>query len=231
MLVLIDGDIVAYRASYSTESSTPEDAIDKADELIEEILSATTFDGECFEVFLTGSGNFRYDIEDTYKANRSDKERPVHLGAIRDHLVENWGAVVSSGEEADDLIAIRATELGPNAVIASVDKDFLQVPCKHYNTRTKETKEVTEEEGLKFFYSQILTGDRADNVIGLYRVGPVKAEKILSECHSERDMFETCVEAYDGDIEKVIRNARLLWLRREVGQVWHPPEQDSDSQP
>jgi len=230
---LIDGDIVAYRAAFSTNDGTEEDAIDKTDEIIENILSDVFFNPNkaSYEVFLTGKGNFRFDIDETYKAHRKDVEKPIHLQAIRQHLIDNYNADVSSGEEADDVISIRATELFPGAVIVSVDKDFLQVAGKNYNPVKDEWTTVSEWDGLVFFYTQVLTGDRADNVIGLHRVGPVKAGKILDGADTEQELYRRCVEAYEGDTEKVIRNARLLWLRREVGQVWHPPEKDSESQP
>ena len=47
---------------------------------------------------------------------------------------------------------------------------------------------------------------------------------ILGESTDEVEMYNKCVEAYDGDVDRVIENARLLWLRREEGQLWHPPE-------
>jgi 5'-3' exonuclease len=235
-IALIDGDIIAYRAAFSTQDGLPEDALDKTDELIENILQDVFFnpDRADYEVFLTGKGNFRYDVDDTYKAHRKDTEKPIHLELIRNHLIDQYGANVSSGEEADDVIAIRATELYPNGVIVSVDKDFMQVPGIHFNPTKGEWVWVNDWAGLVFFYTQILTGDRADNVVGLHRVGPVKAAKILEGSESEYDMYHRCVEAYDGDTDKVIRNAKLLWLRREVGQVWQPPQEkegDSESQP
>lgn len=226
MTVLIDGDIVAYRAAYSTEGGHADDVADKVDELMDYILDATTFDGSPFKVYLTGDGNFRYDVAVTvpYKGNRKDTKKPEFLPDARDYLVEDYGAVVSSGEEADDLIAIEATRLGPHTIIASVDKDFLQVPCVHYNTNKQTFTEQDELSATRFFYTQILTGDRADNIQGLHRVGPVKAAMILGESTDEVEMYNKCVEAYDGDVDRVIENARLLWLRREEGQLWHPPE-------
>lgn len=226
MTVLIDGDIVAYRAAYSTEGGHADDVADKVDELMDYILDATTFDGSPFKVYLTGDGNFRYDVAVTvpYKGNRKDTKKPEFLPDARDYLVEDYGAVVSSGEEADDLIAIEATKLGPHTIIASVDKDFLQVPCVHYNTNKQTFTEQDELSATRFFYTQILTGDRADNIQGLHRVGPVKAAMILGESTDEVEMYNKCVEAYDGDVDRVIENARLLWLRREEGQLWHPPE-------
>lgn len=226
MTVLIDGDIVAYRAAYSTEGGHADDVADKVDELMDYILDATTFDGSPFKVYLTGDGNFRYDVAVTvpYKGNRKDTKKPEFLPDARDYLVEDYGAVVSSGEEADDLIAIEATRLGPHTIIASVDKDFLQVPCVHYNTNKQTFTEQDELSATRFFYTQILTGDRADNIQGLHRVGPVKAAVILGESTDEVEMYNKCVQAYDGDVDRVIENARLLWLRREEGQLWHPPE-------
>ena len=226
MTVLIDGDIVAYRAAYSTEGGHADDVADKVDELMDYILDATTFDGSPFKVYLTGDGNFRYDVAVTvpYKGNRKDTKKPEFLPDARDYLVEDYGAVVSSGEEADDLIAIEATRLGPHTIIASVDKDFLQVPCVHYNTNKQTFTEQDELSATRFFYTQILTGDRADNIQGLHRVGPVKAAMILGESTDEVEMYNKCVEAYEGNVDRVIENARLLWLRREEGQLWHPPE-------
>jgi hypothetical protein len=44
-------------------------------------------------------------------------------------------------------------------------------------------------------------------------------------------MYKACVEAYeskDMTEERVIENARLLWLRRKENELWEPPyEKDS----
>lgn len=227
-MVLVDGDIVAYRAAFSTQDMFPQDAESKVDELMDYILGETLMfpDPSEYEVYLTGSGNFRYDIAKSfpYKGNRSGVEKPIHLPVTRERLVSKWGATVSEGEEADDLIAIAATYYGPDTVVASIDKDMLQIPCRHFNFATGVWTTVTEFEGLRFFYKQILTGDRADNIIGLYRVGPVKAEKMLQGCNDEKSLWETVLKAYDGDKERVVENARLLWLRREKGEIWEPPK-------
>ena len=225
MKVLIDGDILTYRAAFSCEGQPLGDAQDKIDFLVEYIMAATSFDvfSKNYEMFITGKGNFRYDVQCTYKQNRSGKPKPEHLPGLRDYLVSAYSAKVSSGQEADDDIATRATELGPEAVIASIDKDFLQVPCWHYNLNRGTMVSVDEATGLRFFYGQILSGDAADNVFGIKGVGPVKSAKMLAEATTERDLYDVCVAAYGGDVDKVTENARLLWLRREEGQVWQPP--------
>tara|TARA_R110000868_G_scaffold342828_1_gene603787 strand:- start:167 stop:856 length:690 start_codon:yes stop_codon:yes gene_type:complete len=223
--VLIDGDILTYRAAFSCEGQPIEDAYDKIDSLVEDIMKATSFDmfSENYEMFITGKGNFRYDIQETYKQNRSGKPKPEHLPGLRDYLVEAYNAKVSVDQEADDDIATRATEIGPSAIIASIDKDFLQVPCWHYNTNRNTLVSVEEFEGLVFFYTQILMGDKADNIFGIKGVGPVKAAKLLFNRKTEYELYLSCIAAYEFDEDKVIENARLLWLRREEGQVWQPP--------
>ena len=224
-MILIDGDILTYRAAYSCEDKSIEDAQDKIDEMIEEIVSNLCFSGDAapYEVYITGNGNFRYDVQPTYKQNRSGKPKPEHLPDLRDYLLEVYEAKLSSGQEADDDITIRATQLGQHAIIASIDKDFLQVPCHHYNINKKTLVKVDEFEGLRFFYTQIIMGDAADNVIGIKGVGPVKAGKMLADATTERELYDICVAAYGGDTGKVTENARLLWLLREEAQVWCPP--------
>ena len=228
--VLIDGDIICYRASFSAQDGTPQEAHQKADDLIEYIWEKTIDipfpSPDDYHVYLTGKNNFRTEVGKSapYKGNRKS-ERPIHLNYVRDYLQEKYPCTMSEGEEADDLIAIEATNLGPDTVIASIDKDFMQVPCRHYNFLKGQWVTVEEFDGLKFFYSQILTGDAVDNIIGLYRVGPKTAEKMLKDCKTEQELYKACVDAYDGDVDRVLENARLLWLRRYVGEMWSPPNE------
>ena len=222
--VLIDADIVAYRAAAATEKDFEENAKNKVDELMVEILENTCifFDQYSYEAFLSGRSNFRYDVDSSYKANRAGKPKPRHLGFCRDWLVINYNASISEGQEADDNIAIRATELGKDTIIASVDKDLMQVPCLHYNFTSQKIVEVTEEEAMHRLYSQVLTGDRVDNIQGIKYVGPKKADKILKGCVTELDYWKACVDAY-GNEEEAIKTARLVYLRRKEGELWQPP--------
>ena len=230
--VLVDGDPFAYRAAFSCDNDPVEDALDKLDDILTQSLNEVMWeiDPNNYAVFLTGKGNFRYDVSitHTYKGNRKGVEKPQHLQAIRKHMIDSWDAIVSKGEEADDLCGIWATNYGKDAIVVSIDKDMLQIPCSHYNPNKRTMTEVGEFEGLRFFYNQILTGDKADNIVGLYGIGPVKATKMLAECTTEAEMYEECLRAYNGEESRVIENARLLWLRRYEGQQWEPPKCDSD---
>lgn len=228
MLAMLDADIFCYRAAAACENEDEPQAIRSVDSLIINTLMCGV--DKCgyvdeWKLFLTGKGNFRNDIAVTapYKGNRVDKVKPQHLAALRNHLMKEWKADMSEGQEADDSIAIEATKLGDNGVIVSLDKDLDQVAGWHYNFIKKEAYYITEAEGLLRLYMQILTGDTADNIIGLRNIGNVRAKKMLEDAADETEMFQRCVEAYDGNEDRVVENAHLLFLRRHEGQIWTPP--------
>lgn len=223
MIALLDADILCYRVGFATDNEHENTAIETMAVFLEDLLMFDLVDCEEHELFLTGKVNYRHDIAVTapYKGNRKDVKKPTHLPLLREYLQTAWGASVSDGQEADDDIAIRATELGDDAIIVSIDKDFMQVPTWHYNFVKREKKYVTPEEGLRFFYKQILTGDNADNIKGLHRVGDVRATKMLADAKTEQELYACCVEAMGA--ERVLENARLLWLRRQPNQLWEPP--------
>jgi hypothetical protein len=178
-----------------------------------------------WKLFLSGKENFRNEIAVTapYKGNRT-KDKPVHIEALRDYLVDVWGATVSKGQEADDDIAIAATN-NPDAVICSVDKDFYQVPRKNYNFVTKEHKSFTEEEALIWPYMQMLMGDGVDNIKGVKGIGLVKSRKLLED-KTETEMWETVVDKLGYD--RALENARLVYLRREEDELWQPPVENNN---
>ena len=229
MKVLIDADIVAYRCASATENESVLNAQYNIDRMIADVILCADHDDRFYDgwsLHLTGGNNFRHDVAVTavYKGNRADKPKPKHLKALREHLVKNWGAVIAEGQEADDAIVIEAQSLNGDCIIASLDKDFKQFSGWHYNFIKHEHQFVTPYEGMKFFYMQILMGDAADNIKGLFRVGPKKAEQMLDGCETEIDMYNVCVSAYES-ADRVLENARLLWLRRYPNEMWSPPDE------
>jgi 5'-3' exonuclease len=223
MIALLDSDIICYRVGFATEEENENTAIQTMAVFLEELIMFDLVDCENHELFLTGSNNFRHEIAVTapYKGNRKDVKKPKHLPLLREYLQKAWGATVSQGQEADDDISIRATEIGEDSLIVSIDKDFNQIPGWHYNFVKRIKTFVTPEEGLRFFYKQILTGDSADNVKGIHRVGDVRATKMLADAKTEQELYQCCVEAMGA--ERVLENGRLLWLRRKQNELWEPP--------
>jgi len=224
MIALVDADVVAYRIAFGCNDDPEKVAIAKAAEFLEDLVFTFANADDC-EGYLTGKDNYRHEIAKTvpYKANRV-AEKPKHLGIIREYMISAWAFSVQEKQEADDAISIRAYALGEeDYIICSIDKDLDNVRGWHYNFGKNERYFVKEEDAIKNFYRQVLTGDRVDNVPGLPGIGPKKAEKILQDCCTEEELYKAVLEAYKGDVSLLTEQAQLLWLRRKEGELWQPP--------
>jgi hypothetical protein len=225
MIALIDADVVAYRIAFGCQDEPEKVAIAKVSEFLEELVFTYTDVEDC-EGYLTGKQNYRFDIAKTapYKGTRVS-EKPKHLGIIRQYMIDAWAFSVQEYQEADDAIGIRAYTLGEDDyIICSIDKDLDNLRGKHYNFVKNQHYTITEEEAIKNFYRQVLTGDRVDNVPGLAGIGPKKADKIIKDCVTEAELFNAVLAAYDGDIDRMTEMAQLLWIRRKEGELWTPPK-------
>jgi len=131
-------------------------------------------------------------------------------------------------------IGDRDLEEGCDTIICTIDKDLEMVPGWHYKWGKGNTEEtppffVTEVEGLRFFYKQLLTGDMTDNILGLYGVG--KKSTLLSKLDSmdsEEAMFLHVYGEYKSRFgayadQFMLENGRLLWMLREEGELWEFP--------
>jgi 5'-3' exonuclease len=239
VLALIDGDIVLYRSGWSSENDPEAIACARANETIEGILrdvQATEF-----QVWLSDSleNNFRFRIDPQYKISRQGQPKPKHYQALKYFLKKEWNAQVTEGQEADDALGIEQSannewvhdanggKRAGESTICSIDKDLLQVPGQHYNFVRKERLTVTEDEGIRFFYKQLVIGDRIDDIIGVKGIGPVKAGRLLDSCPNS-ELFNKVRYAYNDDA-RLLRNGQLLWIRREPEQVWKFPETSEES--
>jgi 5'-3' exonuclease len=203
---------------------------------IRDAIGAAAYKG-----YLTGKGNFRETLATIqgYKANRDPTLKPYHYRELKKYILENLGAMIVDGIEADDAIAIEhMRHYKPNqsyeeakSVIATIDKDLNMIPGWHYNFQQGKCFHVNEHEGLLSFYSQLLTGDATDNISGIYKVGPVKAAKILAGLSDEMAMFGAVQAEYrkafpDEDVSKRIKeNGQLLWIWKKEDDLWVPPNE------
>jgi len=223
MKALIDGDILVYRIGFASENEPESIAMARCSEFIEDLILFNGF-GE-YQGYLTGKKNFRNEIAVTapYKGNRKSA-KPKHYQLLRDYMESAWSFTMIEDQEADDAIGIAAYEMEVGEYcICSIDKDLDMLRGDHYNFVKDERYFITEEEGIKNFYKQLLMGDRVDNIIGIKGIGTVKAERLLKECKNENEMYLAILEAYEGNAERVLENGRLLWIRRQHNQLWTPP--------
>jgi len=122
-------------------------------------------------------------------------------------------------------------------VIVSVDKDLLQIPGFHYNFVKKEKSCVTKEQGIKHFYTQLLTGDTSDNIQGCPGIGVAKAARFLAGLSTEESLFQQVVGVYKTQyktkckvedesfvMDQILMNGRCLKIRTEVDEVWNFPK-------
>jgi 5'-3' exonuclease len=186
-------------------------------------------------MFMTGDSNFRYQIYPEYKAQRLKVAKPRHLKHLQEYITSTYDATWSNNCEADDLMGIAQCASDEDTTIVSIDKDLLMIPGKHYQWEirgnsggkawVKEAKNVTIShlEGMKWFYTQCLTGDSADNIKGASGVGKVGAARILDACETEQEMFEAVRDSFSLD-EEFLMNAQVLWIMRKENDIYQFPE-------
>ena len=228
---LIDGDIIVYRVGFASEDVDRAICQARVESFINDLMiGAEVVTAQGWITTSLGHLNFRSKVAKTlpYKGNRT-ANKPKHYDFIRSYLgIIGFHTAVNN--EADDEISIAATQHRDEVIICSIDKDLRQVPGWHYNFVTKKLDYVEDEQGIRSFYTQILTGDRVDNIPGVGGIGPVKAEKILRDCKTEQEMYCAVLNTYNDKLqdygkayESVVERGQLLWMQREPYQIWTPP--------
>ena len=229
MKALIDGDIIAYRIGFACQKKDKETGLVTADPKPYALHSTKLYVNQIIEdcgctsytIYLTPKKTFRNKVRGDYKGNRKGIAKPVHLDAIRTYLVSIYKAVVVKNIEADDALGLKQDD---TTCIASIDKDLLMVTGKHYNFVKKEQKFVTPEEGTRFFYQQMITGDTADNILGIRGLGNIKASKLLQDT-AKKDWDSMIIDlyikefGYDEGRNRCVQNSQLLWILQKGKQM------------
>jgi len=246
-VVGVDADLVLYASCYANEDNPLSYCLNAITKTVERIIKRTEAD-TCI-LYLTGKGNYREAVAtiSPYKAGRPPK--PTHFQEAKDFLINKKGALLVEGMEADDMLGIMASQMeeGDKYILASYDKDLDMIPCTHYVWSSKKREErwyeVEDPAGMRFFYTQLLTGDSTDNIAGLFKMTGKKAMKKikqpLEEMNEEIDMWNYVRGVYrdaylscgilpdlvDDTIDKwLLEIGRLLWIRREADEeLWEFP--------
>ena len=223
---LLDCDIFVYRVGFAANEEPLEYALATMRSVLDNIRDRFP-DRKYEKLYLTGKDNFREKVakRHKYKGNRDPSHKPVHYNDIRDYLVNVQGAEVIDGQEADDALGIEQWKnKDKSTVIVSIDKDLKMVPGFHYHPFKDELIYVNLTDANAFFFQQMLTGDRTDNIHGIKGIGDKTAIKMLAPCNKDviemqKVVREAYKKAFGEEAREVYReNAALLWMRREPEQ-------------
>ncbi len=218
-----DKEDLLYQPQPEKRSTVSKTLISYIEEMVE------PFFGYNHSFFLSSSGNFRYDVATIkeYKGNRAGLNKPHHFEYVTELIHKYYPTILSHPLlETDDEIARRHKGDG-STVVLSLDKDFLQLEGMNYNMNSRECKYVSKVDALRYFYTQVLTGDTADNIPGLFGVGGgSKLVKDLWKMEDEEEMINHCLAQYTKRVGSyaplfMLENIKLLYLVRveedEVG--------------
>lgn len=225
---LLDGDYLIYRVGFAVKDDEPvEYALSTVKHAIHNIWDRFP-DATERKLYLSGKNNFRDKLGTIliYKGNRDPSHRPHYYSEIKEYIIKYHNAIVVDGQEADDAVCIEQWKhKDRSTVIVGIDKDLHQCPGWHFNPVRDELKYVTLAEGNAFFFHQMLTGDRTDNIPGIKGLGEIRAAKLLDPC--DKDIFkmkDVVMQQYKKQYGSEAENAyhevsNLLWMRREEGQT------------
>ncbi len=259
MQPLVDADIFLYEVGFGVEVGWDEPGyppFDRAatllDTKIQQICTAVGATAPPI-LFLTGKGNFRYDIAKRVPYKSRPANKPFHYKNIKAYIKGMYDYRESEGMEADDLMAIEQTSRRGETIICSRDKDLRSVegwfyswecgnqpsygPMLHDSLGSLSLSEDGKKlsgTGQSFFYAQCLMGDPTDSIPGLGgRTGPVKAFKLLQGCATIPELHKAVLEAYTSMYgvegrEYMLEQGRLLWMTRELNEdgtvkLWEHP--------
>lgn len=250
MVALIDADSLLYKIGFAMESKVDWDCTDEYDyysnfdsqvdslkSKVDNIMRATGCDD--YELWLTGSGNFRNDNPLGYKQNRVGVRKPTDFNELKKWMIDNMNTHIAIGIEADDMVVYLKDTNYDKYILCAIDKDVLyQCEGRHYNYGKEVTVSVTAHEAIWFAYYQTLAGDITDGYKGCPGIGDVKAKKILLEADNatrlkdmtiDRMYWNFIVSAYEDkglSEEEAIQTMRLANMKQYNGKevrLWNPP--------
>ena len=244
--LLIDGDVLAYQSAFIAQTNfqwaeelwSVQSDLTVAKQWIQERLDyfINKTKADDFILAISDRNNFRRKLFPDYKANRISKFAPIGLVPIREWIGETYGFEMYPNLEADDVLAILATErpdINDERIIVSIDKDFKGVPCKFYDFNRDEMHEIGEVDANAYHLMQAIAGDSVDGFKGVPGVGTVRAKRMLDTGGAT---WTTVMKAYEKaglTEEDALMNAWMAYLirkgqynkkKKELTYLWMPDE-------
>lgn len=237
-MLRIDADFFAYRAC-----SVNEVELDWGEDLItiysnfKEVKAAfireidrlkQRFDTDQVILYFSDYQNFRKDLDPEYKGKRT-KRKPVGYRRLLHWAKKTYEVRWLPYLEADDVLGMDCHLDPSHFVLVSPDKDLRQIACRIFNGETEFT--ITPEEGDRWFWTQVITGDPVDGYKGIPGVGAVGASKLLDKAEDPWQAILTGYLKAGLTEEDAIRNARMARILRpgeydyatNYPHLWTPP--------
>ena len=160
----------------------------------------------------------------TYKANRVYDDSflggPFFAKAYNDNLFQKGGATTIFSYpqlEADDCLAILTKNIiskypEANIYIITSDMDYLQLAQPNVHIYDLKFKKLTERKSSfndpeKDLFVKILTGDKSDNISGVFKkCGP----KTACKYYEDKELFKTKLEKVEGAMERYLLNKKMI---------------------
>ena len=242
-LLLIDGHYYLYRSFFAIRGlknsrGQPTNAIYGFVKALRKMLADVKPDRAAV-VWDAGLPARRVELQPAYKQNRSsmpDDLRPQEEWLQKNISLLGTQSVELPDTEADDLIAsyaIAARNAGAEVVIATNDKDILQLVDDNihiYSTNKKDLKEagfallgaaeVAEKWGVpaaRIADVLALTGDSSDNIPGVPGIGGKTAVQLVTAHGSVQAMLENPSLIENPRLrEKIITGRDIITANREM---------------
>lgn len=240
LVPIVDADLIIYRVGFAVKEDEPvENALATVRTMINNIWDRFPDSPRPGKLYIGGKYNFRdalvcpedifFGPNKVYKGNRDPALRPAFYHEIREYMIHVHGAIVVDGMEAEDAASIEHySHKDRSTVLVHQDKDLNCIPGFHYNpVKMNDVYYQTLQQANSWFWKQVLTGDRTDNIRGIDGLGPKTADKIIDPCGNDWMKMRDAVLAeykkqygtFDAEAS-MDATAKLVWILRKTGETY-----------
>jgi hypothetical protein len=252
---LLDGDIIAFKASAVTESEVDWDNDGNVDKIVspEEAAKAALVIAEewrrkagadraivCFTDRSIPEASFRYLFHPLYKRHRTGSKPACYFDAVA-ALEGKYKTATLPRLEADDVMGILATgDFVPGPVIVSADKDMMTIPARVLIPgKMRKPIKVSPFNAFAHWMIQTMAGDAVDGFKGCPGIGIKRATSIIENAEEQtpQGIWAAVVKAFEAKKlteEHAIAEARCARILRADDfdkenmriRLWHPREKE-----
>lgn len=214
MVVIVDSKVYFYKALQSGRLSTEmfEIIIEELSKAYSQVpdrqpINAIVFVGDL------GKSAYRLSLSPIYKGHRTyskeQKEAQENYVGLIPNLSKTLGFIPMfiDGVEADDIAGILNSVLTANTkeqvLLLTADKDWSQLVLRFPNTyikfanrqnlylREDVQREEEVDDWFEFLLKKAIVSDKADNILGIHRVGVQGFKKFLQHLKDEHSEFDS----------------------------------------